>query len=113
MTDPLGIHAGRFANEYTEVENKTFAEQFGAITNAMADALTEGVAPTDPAVQDLIRQHYEFCLRFWTPTREAYKSLAMSYLLPSPYRETYEAIAPGLGKFHYDAIVIWADSHLA
>ena len=112
MSDPLGIHAGRYANDYTEAENRSFTERFGAITEGMATAMAEGVAPTDDRVQDLIRQHFEFCLQFWTPTREAYKSLAMSYILPSPYRETYEAIAPGLGKYHYDAIVMWADTHL-
>lgn len=112
MSDHLGIHAGRYNAEYTEAENKSFTEQFGSITTAMAAAMADGVATSDDRVQDLIRQHYEFCLQFWKPTREAYKSLAMSYILPSPYRETYEAVAPGLGKYHYDAIVVWADTHL-
>ncbi len=113
MSDPLGIHAGRYAAEFTEAENRSFAEQFGAITNAMAHAMAEGVAVSEERVQDLIRAHYEFCLQFWTPTRESYKSLAMSYILPSPYRDSYESVAPGLGKYHYDAIVVWADANLA
>jgi hypothetical protein len=50
--------------------------------------------------------------KFWTPTKEAYKSLAMSYILPSPYKDTYEAVAKGLGKYHYDAILIWAEKNL-
>lgn len=113
MSDPLGVHAGRYANEFTEAENRSFAEQFGSITNAMAEAMSNGVASSDPAVADLIAQHYEFCRKFWTPTRESYKSLAMSYILPSPYRDSYESVAPGLGKYHYDAIVVWADANLA
>ncbi|MEY4312787.1 MAG: hypothetical protein RLZZ319_296, partial [Actinomycetota bacterium] len=24
----------------------------------------------------------------------------------------YEAVAPGLGKYHYDAIVVWANENL-
>ena len=47
-----------------------------------------------------------------TPTKDAYKSLAMSYVLPTPYRESYEGVAEGLGKYHYDAICIWADKNL-
>ena len=112
MSDPLGIRAGQFRNEYTEAENKSFTEQFGAITTAMAHAMAEGISVSDDRVQQLIRQHYDFCLQFWTPTREAYKSLAMSYILPSEYRDSYESVAPGLGKYHYDAIVVWADANL-
>lgn len=49
---------------------------------------------------------------FWTSTRAAYKSLAHSYLLPSPDRDTYEQVNVGLAKYHHDALVIWADSNL-
>jgi len=41
-----------------------------------------------------------------------FRSLAMSYILPSSYRDHYEEIAKGLGKFHYDAVCIWADKNL-
>jgi hypothetical protein len=50
--------------------------------------------------------------KFWAPTKETYKSLAMSYILPSPYKDSYDAVAPGLGKYHYDAIQIWAEQNL-
>jgi hypothetical protein len=36
----------------------------------------------------------------------------MSYLLPSPYRDSIEAVEPGLAKYNHDAIVIWADANL-
>jgi hypothetical protein len=36
----------------------------------------------------------------------------MSYILPSPYRDSYEEVAHGLGKFHYEAIIEWADKNL-
>lgn len=112
MTNPLGFHADAYRNDFTEAENRTFTEQFASITTAMAAAMAEGVPVTDERVQEQVRAHYEFCLQFWTPTREAYKSLAMSYLLPSPYRDAYESVAEGLGKYHYDAIILWADTHL-
>lgn len=112
MSDPVGFHAERYQNDFTEAENRTFAEQFASITTAMAAAMAEGVPVTDARVQEQVRAHYEFCLQFWTPTRAAYKSLAMSYILPSAYRDAYESVAVGLGKYHYDAIVLWADTHL-
>jgi hypothetical protein len=36
----------------------------------------------------------------------------MSYVLPTPYRDSIETIAPGLAKYNHDAIVIWADANL-
>lgn len=106
------IHATLYANNYTKQENQRFTEQFALITDAMATHLRAGISASDEPVQDLIRQHFEFCLEFWTPTKESYKSLAMSYLMPSPYRDTYESVEQGLGKFHYDAIVEWANRNL-
>jgi hypothetical protein len=78
----------------------------------LREAFLAGEAITSDAAQQAIAKHYAFCLKFWKPTRETYKSLAMSYLLPSPYRDSIETIAPGLAKYNYDAIVIWADANL-
>lgn len=110
--DPGAQHADAYVNDYTVEQNQQFMAQFGHITQAMAGQLAAGTPVTDEAVADLIRQHYEFCLQFWTPTRDSYVSLALSYMLPSPYRDSYEAVAPGLGKYHYDAIVEWAKRNL-
>ncbi|MEY4985585.1 MAG: hypothetical protein RLZZ359_471 [Actinomycetota bacterium] len=90
MSDQFpGLHASQYNNNYSEAE------------------------ASSEVVQDAVRQHYEFCLQFWVPTRAAYKGLALSYLLPSPYRDSYEAVAEGLGKFTHDAVVIWADKNLS
>jgi hypothetical protein len=85
---------------------------FTEITDRFKLAFEQGLSSDHEEVQELVRQHYEFCLQFWKPDRESYKSLAMSYILPSPYQESYEAISRGLGQYHYDAIVIFADRNL-
>jgi hypothetical protein len=107
-----GLHASQYNNNYTEAENRDFTARFDAITQVMANAMMAGLPASSEVVQDAVRQHYEFCLQFWVPTRAAYKGLALSYLLPSPYRDSYEAVAEGLGKFTHDAVVIWADNNL-
>lgn len=106
-------HSGFTANRYTEAETKAYTQQFGEITDGFRVAMQSGLLPADEVVQDLVRQHFEFCQQFWQPTRAAYVSLATSYLLPSPYRDAYENVAEGLGKFHYDAIVNWANQNLS
>jgi hypothetical protein len=112
MSNLFGYHSGQYVNNYSEAENKQFTAIFGQITEGFKDAMEKGLSSDHETVQDLVRQHYEFCSRFWKPDRESYKSLAMSYILPSPYQESYEAVAKGLGQYHYDAIVIFADKNL-
>ena len=108
----FGIHSEQYQNNFSKEENQNFTAVFGELTQEFAEKLREDVSVSDETVQALVKRHYEFCLQFWTPTREAYKSLAMSYILPSPYRDSYEEVAEGLGKYLYDAICIWADENL-
>jgi hypothetical protein len=76
--DPGAQHSGQYTNTFSAEENQQFTVQFGEITQLMADAMSAGALPTDAEVQELIRRHYDFCLTFWTPTRDAYISLALS-----------------------------------
>ena len=108
----FGIHSEQYQNNYSKEEEKKFTQVFSELTSEFAAKMAEGVHASDESVQELVRQHYEFILQFWTPDKEAYKSLAMTYILPSPYRDSYEEVAKGLGKFHYDAVSIWADNNL-
>ena len=101
-----------YQSSYSKEQNAQFTEEFSAITNAFKDAQLAALEPGSDEVQALVAKHYEFILKFWKPTRAAYKSLAQSYILPTGYRDTYESVNPGLSKFHYDAIVIWADANL-
>ena len=112
MSNLFGYHSGQYVNNYSEAENKQFTAAFSQITEGFRVAMGQGLGGEDEKVQELVRQHYEFCLQFWKPDRESYKSLAMSYILPSPYQESYEAVAKGLGQYHYDAMVIFADKNL-
>jgi hypothetical protein len=112
MSNLFGYHAGQYLNKYSEAENKQFSVAFTEITDGFKVAFEQGLSADHEEVQELVRQHYEFCLQFWKPDRESYKSLALSYILPSPYQESYEAVAKGLGQYHYDAIVIFADQNL-
>ena len=108
----IGIHSEQFQNNYSKEEELKFTQVFGELTEEFAAKMLEGIAVGEKSVQELVKQHYEFILQFWTPSKAAYKSLAMSYILPSPYRDHYEEIAEGLGKYHYDAVCIWADENL-
>jgi hypothetical protein len=100
------------STQYTAAQQSEFAAIFDAITLRMVDALRAGLSFDSDQMQSAVREHYEFCLRFWKPSRTAYKSLAMSFILPTGYRDTYEAYAEGLGKFVYDGLCHFADNNL-
>ena len=108
----FGIHSEQYQNKHSKEEEQKFTQVFGELTSEFASKMAEGVQAGDESVQALVKQHYDFILQFWTPDKESYKSLAMTYILPSPYRDSYEEVAEGLGKYHYDAISIWADKNL-
>ena len=101
-----------YQNNYSSEENQQFTKEFSAITQKMVACLDEGLEPEHEQMQDAVREHYEFCLRFWTPDRESYKNLAMSFALPTAYNETYEAEREGLGNYIYQAAIHFAVTNL-
>ena len=107
------ISGSYYQNDFTKEQNSQFTREFSAITQKMAGCLDQGLAASSEQMQQAVQEHYNFCLKFWTPTREAYKSLAMSYVLPTDYRDSYESVREGLGKYIYDAVIEFADQNLA
>jgi len=107
------IAGAYYQNNYSTEENQQFAREFDAITKQMVNCLDAGLTSEDSKMQEQVRAHYEFCLRFWEPNRESYKSLALSFILPSPYRDTYEGYRQGLGQYIYEATVSFADRELS
>jgi hypothetical protein len=110
--EPIGQHGSAYANNFSAEQNSQFTQEFNALTQKFKSAQIDGLSAGSAEVQALAKEHFEFCSQFWTPSREAYKALAQSYLLPSPYRDTYEQVNTGLAKYHHDALVIWADANL-
>lgn len=108
----FGYHASQYNQQFSKQEEEKFAEVFTGITSRMNELMKSGASPSDPKVQIEVAKHYEFVCQFWTPNRQAYKSLGMTYVLPTGYKDYYEGFEKGLGKFTYDAVVIWADSNL-
>mgnify|MGYP003565854418 CR=1 FL=1 len=93
-------------------QQSQYEQVFSEITERMADFMRQGLSPESSEMQQAVDDHYKFILQFWTPTRDAYKSLAMSYVVPSEYNEHYENVEKGLGGYIYQAVVFYADSNL-
>jgi hypothetical protein len=113
MNDESFVAGSYYQNDYSKEQNQQFAVQFDAITLEMASYLEQGLGYDSTEMQQAVQKHYDFCLQFWTPNRETYKSLAMSYVLPTGFNETYEGYRKGLGKYMYDAVSHFADTTLS
>ena len=98
---------------YTEAQQEQYKAQHEAIAKAIADQKRKGAQFDDVDVQKLIADHYAFVKQFWTPNREAYKSLALTYVLDPAFEATYEAFEVGLAKYLKSAIEVWADENLS
>jgi 1,2-phenylacetyl-CoA epoxidase catalytic subunit len=112
MRDSSFIPGDYAAASYTAEQSSQFAQAFSSITQKMICSLGDGLPPESDAMQEAVREHYEFILRFWKPDRETYKSLAMSYILPTEFNEHYDAQADGLGQYIYKAVCVFADENL-
>ena len=97
---------------YTAAQQSQYKAQHDAIATEVARLMTEGRVFSDQEVQDQIKKHYEFVAQFWTPNKQAYKSLALTYVLDPAFEATYESFAQGLAKYIKSAIEIWADQNL-
>jgi DNA-binding transcriptional MerR regulator len=72
-----------------------------------------GASPSDDKVQAAITGHYRFISAFWAPTRDAYIGLGDMYVADERFAVQFEEVAPGLATFFRDAMVVYADHHLA
>lgn len=97
---------------YTEEQQAHYKAQHDVVAKAIADQKRKGVQFDDVDVQKLIADHYAFVKQFWTPNRQAYKSLALTYVLDPAFEATYEEFEPGLAAYLKKAIEIWADQNL-
>lgn len=112
MNENTFIPGSQYESNVSAEEHSQFTQIFSLITARMAQAMADGLSADSEEMQEAVRDHYTFILRFWTPNRETYKSLAMSYILPTDFKDHYDAVSPGLGQYIYQAVCIWADQNL-
>lgn len=107
-----GYHSSQYQNNYSKAENQKFTEQFGEITGRFQELMLKGLSPTSEEAQAAVKAQYDFTTKFWQPNREAFKSLAMTYILPTEYSKYYQNLGDGLGQYVYEAICCWSDNNL-
>lgn len=114
--DPLSSRgSAQHSSLHSSVSDEKYKEYSSGhdqIAKNIAALMVGGQSVSSPEVQHWIGKHYDFVCQFWTPTRIAYKSLALNYTLDPAFKATYESYEVGLAVFIQKAINIWADQKL-
>jgi MerR family transcriptional regulator, thiopeptide resistance regulator len=91
-------------------ENKAAADE---IHTELAAAINKGLPAESPEVQRLIRRHYEWVNKFYTPTKEIYAGLGDLYVDHEDFRKMYDSFHPQLAEFLQDAMKYFAGHELS
>lgn len=86
-------------------------KEFDAICKELTTLLEKGSKEHAKDVQAVIRRHYQWLKRFWTPTRESYAGHGQ-FIEESELRKAYETYHSQLPHFIAEAIEIFAKSEL-
>lgn len=85
--------------------------EFEAICKKLTALLEQDSAVDSIEVQEVIRSHYEWLKRFWTPDQESYAGHGR-FIIESDLKKPYEAYHQNLPQFISDAIQVFADKEL-
>jgi DNA-binding transcriptional MerR regulator len=96
---------------WTKADWEKSGTAFVEICQDLARLMGEGLAEDSPEVQAVIRRHYEWLKRFWTPDRESYAGHSRM-IEDSELGKAYEPYHPQLPKFIAAAIRIFAEKEL-
>jgi DNA-binding transcriptional MerR regulator len=84
---------------------------FDEICKDLVKVMGRELPADSPGVQDIIRRHYQWLKRFWTPTRESYAGHSQ-LIVDSDLRKAYEAYDPRLPEFAAAAMNVTLGRHL-
>lgn len=82
------------------------------IHRSLAKMIEEGRAPQDPAVQEVIAQHYQLQSRFFEIDGEVYRSLAELYGEHPDFKKFFEEYHPQLIEFMGSAMEYFSQKNL-
>jgi len=101
----------RKVKDWTKADWEKSGMVFAEICQDLAQLIDQRSAADSPEVQAVVRRHYEWLKRFWTPNKESYGGHSLM-IEDTDLRKAYEAYHPQLPKFIAAAIRIFAEKEL-
>jgi DNA-binding transcriptional MerR regulator len=102
----------RQVRHWTKADWEKSGQEWDGICKDLAGLMEKGRPSDSPEVQTVVRGHYEWLKRFWTPTRDSYAGHG-EFIVDSELAKAYEAYHPQLPRFLSSAIKVFADRALA
>jgi DNA-binding transcriptional MerR regulator len=100
----------RKVKDWTKREWERSGKEWDDICKGLAAAIEQ--QPGSAQVQSLIRRHYEWLKKFWTPNRESYAGHSQ-FILDTELRKRYDAYHPRLAEFMAGAMKLFAERELS
>jgi MerR family transcriptional regulator, thiopeptide resistance regulator len=110
MKESIAQSKARVRN-WTKRDWAKAGDEFKAICQDLVEAMRQGASPESPAVQQIIRRHFQWLTQFWTPTRESYAGHGQ-FVADSELRQAYEAHDPRLPELAAAAMKVFAEREL-
>jgi DNA-binding transcriptional MerR regulator len=93
-------------------EKNAFIQDMEKIMDALIVTIDKKLLPSSDEVQALMRRHYDWVERTWTPTKESYIGLTQMYQTPE-FRVFYDSRHPELLELMVEAMKIFAERELS
>ena len=99
------------AKKWSKQDEEIFKEQFGTICRELVHLLEQNSKASSEEVQSIVRRHYLWLSKCWTPTKESYAGHGQ-LIVDSDLRKAYEAYHAQLPEFIAKGIQIFANNEL-
>ncbi len=97
--------------KWSKADEQNCKKEFDEICKELTRFLGKNLKPNAAEVQSVIRSHYEWLSKFWTPTKESYAGHGQ-FIASSDLRKAYELYHPRLPEFIAEAIQLFANREL-
>lgn len=101
----------RNTGKWSKADWERTKKEFDHICKELAKLMENRLKPNSESVQKMIRSHYEWLKKFWTPNKETYPAHGL-LILESDLRKPYEAYHPKLPEYLAEAINTFAKKEL-
>ena len=92
---------------WSKEDEENFKKEFDEICKELTKQIDCSCESVE--VQELVRRHYNWIKKCWTPTKESYASHGQ-FIADSELRKAYERYHPKLADFMRDAIQIFSQT---
>lgn len=99
------------AKKWSKIDEENFKKECDEICKELARLLEQNFKANTKEVQSVIRKHYLWLSKCWTPTKESYAGHGQ-FIADSDLRKAYEVYHTRLPEFIAEAIQIFANKEL-